>query len=297
MKNLYGEEQFERQCEKLYGVHGDKDFVSPLGQVHLIPDERITYIEGDDSSFMMYHDARGLLNGTSLRKKTDDDSVFRKFVATLNAKVADLPPDQQKRIAELAMIVAEYALGDGEGGNYKGDMTFDDITELVTLLLPVLAELALEDPELFQELMRYYDVPDFFVDIVFPVLILLAKGAIAVVEAVQQIYEAIKSLKEYLHSLTPGAKYAAENPYIKADTEAMREYARRLKSLNGRLVQLDKDLDSLYWQVGLLDLAEIITANLITSYSVNLTLARNFLNKTAEELEQAENKAAGYMGG
>ena len=117
------------------------------------------------------------------------------------------------------------------------------------------------------------------------------------VELYHAVVDAIKSIKEYLHSLTPGARYAASNPYIKADTAALRDYAQRLTSVNSRLVRLDKDLDSLYWQVGLMDLAEIITANLITSYSASLLLARNYLNYAADELEAAENKAKGYMGG
>ena len=88
-----------------------------------------------------------------------------------------------------------------------------------------------------------------------------------------------------------------DNPYFKADPVSLRDFATRLDRVNRRLVQLDKDLDDLYWQVGLLDLAEIISANVITSYSANLLLAKSFLNSAADKLENADRKALGYLNG
>ena len=118
-----------------------------------------------------------------------------------------------------------------------------------------------------------------------------------VVELYQGLVEMINSIRQYLRSITPGGRYVADNPYFKADPVLLREYAGRLDKVNRRLVQLDQDLDSLYWQVGLLDLAEIATANLITTYSANLLLAKTFLNSAADKLDDAERKTLSYMGG
>jgi hypothetical protein len=140
-------------------------------------------------------------------------------------------------------------------------------------------------------------LPEWFVDYVFPICVELARFAITVAEALKALAEAVDKLIEYLRGITPGGRYVDDNPYFKADPEKLKNYATRLDRVNQRLVQLDKDLDSLYWQVGLVDLGEIASANLITSYSTNLLLAKSFLNKAAEKLEAAERKAKGYMGG
>ena len=42
---------------------------------------------------------------------------------------------------------------------------------------------------------------------------------------------------------------------------------------------------------------EIATANLITTYSANLLLAKTFLNSAADKLDDAERKTLSYMGG
>ena len=111
------------------------------------------------------------------------------------------------------------------------------------------------------------------------------------------LVEMIQSIRQYLRSITPGGRYVDENPYFKADPVSLRAYATRLDRVNRRLVQLDKDLDDLYWQVGLLDLAEIISANVITTYSANLLLAKTFLNSAADKLESADRKAVNYLSG
>lgn len=300
MKNLYGEEYFESQRQKIYACNGESDFVSPLGQEGIIladPDHLII-IKTPGTNIMMYHHIDGMLNGSSLNEQAEDYSAFRKVVVGLNEKIKKLPQDQQERIAELAMKAAEFFLGDGsDGSNWQGTLTWDELAELMGYVLPLLAEYAIENPEAIQELMRQFDVPAFVTEFVFPVFMALVNCVITALEALKYLGEIFEKLKDYVHSLTPGAKYAASNPYMKADPAKLRSYATRLANVNSRLVQLDRDLDSLYWQVGFMDLGEIVTANLITSYSTNVLLAKTFLNKAAEKLEAADRKALGYMGG
>lgn len=134
----------------------------------------------------------------------------------------------------------------------------------------------------------------------------------AVVEALQQFGEAVKNFvlntlaairdfvqnaKEFLRSLTPGVKYAAQNPHFKANTDTMRICASRLASVNSRLVALDGSLNSLYWQVGMLDILDILALNITTHYSPRLLAAQTYLNSAATTLETAEATALGYIGG
>lgn len=116
-------------------------------------------------------------------------------------------------------------------------------------------------------------------------------------ELYQAAKEWIASIKEYICSQTPGAKYASNNPEFRVDTEAMRNYANRLRTVNTRLKNLDRDLNDLYWQVGFLDLLDILHANIIIGYSPRIGLCQTYLNSSAEALENAERKVLGYMGG
>ena len=119
----------------------------------------------------------------------------------------------------------------------------------------------------------------------------------AIKQTIQDIKQAVIAIKEFFNSLTPGAKYARNNPEFRADTEAMRSYANRLRSVNRRLINLDNDLNDLYWQVGLLDVLEILRANIIAGYSPRVALCQTYLNTAADALDNAEQKALGYMGG
>lgn len=117
------------------------------------------------------------------------------------------------------------------------------------------------------------------------------------INTLEALKKTISNIKEYLHSLTPGARYVRNNPEFRADTALMREYASRLRSVNSRLVTLDQDLNDLYWQVGLLDILDILRANIIAGYSPRVALCRTYLNSAADALEEAERKVLGYMGG
>ena len=118
-----------------------------------------------------------------------------------------------------------------------------------------------------------------------------------VLNCLQAFKEAIGRLKEFLYRMSPGVRYAENNPYFKADTDRLRDYARRISDVNRRLRDLDSDLRGLYWQVGLLDIWDILVANLITSQSPTLRQVCSYLNDAADRLEEAERKALDYMGG
>ena len=105
------------------------------------------------------------------------------------------------------------------------------------------------------------------------------------------ISKGLDYLKNWFNNnLNVGYKYASSNPQIKVDTYKLRSYAQRLQSVNSRISRLDRRLDSLYWDVGLLDLWNLMQADLLTGYSWRLQRAATYLNDTAFDFEKAENE-------
>lgn len=72
------------------------------------------------------------------------------------------------------------------------------------------------------------------------------------------------------------------------DTGKLNKYADRISSVNSRINQLDYRLNSLYWQVGLLDLFKLIQADALTGYSWRLYRCQNYLIQTASDFNQVE---------
>lgn len=113
--------------------------------------------------------------------------------------------------------------------------------------------------------------------------------------AAKEIYQ--KAKEWFQNYFNAGEKYAHQNPYIKVDPAKLRGYAGRIARVNQRLSNLDSDLRSLYWQVGFLDLWDILMANLITCESFTLNRVKSYLNDAADGFESAENQAVQRMGG
>lgn len=123
----------------------------------------------------------------------------------------------------------------------------------------------------------------------------LSGKAISLFEAMTNV---INDMRQWFREKNnSGATYIQGNPYFKADTDKLREYAARLERVNNRLSKLDSNMRSLYWQVGLLDLWDILLANMITSKSYAINQAKKYLYNTADRFENAENKAKNYIGG
>lgn len=118
---------------------------------------------------------------------------------------------------------------------------------------------------------------------------------VSIIEGVRSIVNGIKAW--WREKTNKGIKYVKDNPYFSVDTEKLREYARRLNTVNYRLSELDTEMHGLYKQAGLLDIWDILCCNLIISPSYSLKSAEIYLNNTADRLEMADNKAKGYMGG
>ncbi|MDR1210345.1 MAG: DUF2974 domain-containing protein [Clostridiales bacterium] len=124
------------------------------------------------------------------------------------------------------------------------------------------------------------------------------KAKEAIIQAFNAIKNAIGKIAQWLrNTFDSGVRYVNSNPYFKVDTAKLRGYASRIDRVNQRLRNLDSGLRGLYWQVGLLDIWDILCANLLTSGSPTLNQVRSYLNNTADRFETAESKARGYADG
>lgn len=111
----------------------------------------------------------------------------------------------------------------------------------------------------------------------------------AVVGAVKKLFSWFKK------SVNVGAKYAASHPYIRVNTYKLRYYADRLASINSRVAQIDRRMDSLYKKVDLLDLIDLIKADVFTGYSNRIRKCVNYLNDTASDFEGVETRILGQI--
>lgn len=116
-------------------------------------------------------------------------------------------------------------------------------------------------------------------------------------EKYQQFKETVKSFINkaknwFKNNFNNGYKYANSHPQIKVDTFKLRDYASRIYDVNRRISNLDGRMDSLYWRVGLLDLWNLMQADLMTGYSWRLLRAASYLNDTASDFDAIETELA-----
>jgi hypothetical protein len=99
----------------------------------------------------------------------------------------------------------------------------------------------------------------------------------------------------FKENFNAGYKYASANPVITVDTYKLRNYAQRLESINRRLRSLDSRLDSLYWHVGLLDVWNLMRADLMTGESRKINRIIHYLEETANLFEKVERNLKSYV--
>lgn len=104
----------------------------------------------------------------------------------------------------------------------------------------------------------------------------------------KSVVAGLNKVAGWIKSLLAGARYSSANPYVQVDTYKLRLYAQRIQDVNRRISNLDRRLDSLYWRVGLLDLWNLMQADLMTGYSWRLLRAASYLNETASDFDSIE---------
>ena len=90
------------------------------------------------------------------------------------------------------------------------------------------------------------------------------------------------------------AAYAAavNHPQITVNTVKLRAYAERFRNVNRRLDTLDKQMDDLYWKVGLRDLFNLLQADLLTGTNRRISNCARYLEETATDFDTTERNVA-----
>ena len=111
------------------------------------------------------------------------------------------------------------------------------------------------------------------------------------------VIPALRRFVEWLKNVfNPGAAFSQDNPALRIDTGKFHELARRVAAVNRRVKQLDRDLDGLYWQVGLLDVFSLLHADLLVTWSPTLDRVQSYLSETAEAFESADSQVQSMFG-
>lgn len=155
--DLYGEDYYYRQLNKMYSINGENDYVHDLGIV-VIPEDHTYFVETPDANDMGgYHDIKNMLDGAGLNWYGVDKNgniisaeqgPIGKFAKALSDKMQNLDQDDIEDCAITIMSFIELFMPyNGEmGGEYKvgtGDRSFMTVEEFMGFLahgIPLLAE-------------------------------------------------------------------------------------------------------------------------------------------------------------
>ena len=75
---------------------------------------------------------------------------------------------------------------------------------------------------------------------------------------------------------------------IVVDTQKLRYYGSKIDYVNSRIKSIDRRMNSLYAQVGLNGLLDLLQADVLTGYSVKLSACKNALVETCYDIETKE---------
>lgn len=153
-KFRYGEKDYQDRRNRIYGIHGENDYVSVLGN-GIIPKNHIRYVKTpvEKSNFAGYHDIKYMFASLEYdEKKGQWSTIFHgrknsdtrkqgelgEYAALLSAGVMELPPDKRDGCAAVIMQLMEAADGQKKGINGE-KLRFSDLGDFTLLGIPVIA--------------------------------------------------------------------------------------------------------------------------------------------------------------
>lgn len=154
-KDRYGEAGYEMRVQKLYGIHGENDYVSVLGN-SIIPNDHIRYVKTpvEKTNFAGYHDIKYMFATLDYDEKTgnyvtifhgrkNSDTGQRgelaEYAAALSAGVMELAPDKRDGCAAVIMQMMESVNGQKSGINGE-KLHLQDIGDFTIQGIPLIAE-------------------------------------------------------------------------------------------------------------------------------------------------------------
>ncbi len=127
-KQLYGEDFYREQCDKMYSVSGDNDFVNVLG-VKIISEDHTVYIMTDTEE-MDVPNAHALYDGNkpnffnydggSFYPPTTERRHFSLIAGELSEYVMTLPAEDREAVCRTVMSLLELGMGGDEANLLRG---------------------------------------------------------------------------------------------------------------------------------------------------------------------------------
>lgn len=161
-RRKYSTEEYDARVQKLYGVYGENDYVSPLGH-SLVPKEHISYIRTpvEKENLAGYHDikylfatltfdvAAGAYVTTFSGRKNEEVSKrgdLGNYAAALSDEVMELPVGERSGAAGVLMQLIEGFSGRKDGLNGE-KLTWSDLMNFVTNGIPAIVTTTLGSGE------------------------------------------------------------------------------------------------------------------------------------------------------
>lgn len=149
---LNGEEDYELIRQKGYAINGREDFVHNLGEAHLIPDDHIRFVNARMDSPAGTHDLYSHFKSDGTLGDECDEGAISKFSTELNNRFLErLPKEERYKAGQVIMKIVDNLRQDGESITIKFE---EGELENLKLIIPILAELLEENPELLAAALR-----------------------------------------------------------------------------------------------------------------------------------------------
>lgn len=154
-KHRYGEKGYKKRTQKLYGIHGENDYVSVLGN-SIIPKENIRYVKTpvEKSNFAGYHDIKYMFASLTCDERTgsyrtvfhgrkNNDVAGRgelaEYAAALSMGIMELRPGKRDGCAAVIMQIMEA--GEGQKSGMNGEkLHLLDVMDFTLLGIPMIAK-------------------------------------------------------------------------------------------------------------------------------------------------------------
>lgn len=251
-KDKYGEAGYEARVQKLYGIHGENDYVSVLGN-RIIPDDHIRYVKTpvEKNNFAGYHDIKYMFASLNYDEKTGKYStVFHgrkngdtgkrgelaEYAAALSMGVMELTPDKRDGCAAVIMHLMESGSGQKNGINGE-KLRLSDLRDFTIQGIPLIAESLFQGKEgknliwsAFHK--EFLDIrPERKVILQVNDQVLL-KQTVQLFEAAVHIRELVDAVREAANSLPFYMKgYTAMYHKIKLSANEMERLERKLQKV------------------------------------------------------------------
>lgn len=158
----YGADGFEKRAEKIYGIYGENDYVSVLGN-SIIKEDQIRYIQTpvNKENFAGYHDIKYMFSTLEYDESSGEYvNVFHgrknsevtergklgEYAAALSARMMELPAEQRDGCAAVVMQLMEMTRGTKEGMNGER-VTLKDVGDFLRYGIPMIADSLLRGDE------------------------------------------------------------------------------------------------------------------------------------------------------